>query len=163
VTRWIGLALLAAAIVLYVGVARPAQREAAAAGDEYRRARDERRDARARLQRLERRVPALRAADAAAPAPAAPGERVRVVRRAVVRTVEEAGLSPVRLSVRPGRPPAEVSVQLGAEGSFDEVVRFGGLVARPETGIVLQAFRLAPGHGRVTTVELDAVALGGQP
>jgi hypothetical protein len=81
-----------------------------------------------------------------------------------VRTVEEAGLSPVRLSVRPAaRPPAEVAVQLGAEGAFDDVVRFGGLVSRPETGIVLQKFRLSPRQGRVTTVELDAVALGGQP
>ena len=160
--RWAGPGLLVVAVILYVGLARPAQREAGAVADEYRRARDERRDARARLQRLERRVPTLRATDAAA-APAAPGERVRVVRRTVVRTVEEARLSPVRLSVRPGRPPAEVAVQLGAEGAFDDVVRFGGLVARPETGIVLQKFRLAPRQGGVTTVELDAVALGGQP
>lgn len=158
--RWVAVALLGVSLLLYAGVARPMQRQAGAAADEYRRARDQRRDVRARLQRLERAGPVPRARQAAGPA-AAPGEVVRSVRRSLVRLVEEAGLSPVRLSVRPGRPPVPAAVQLGAEGSFENVVRFGGLVSRPETGIVLQKFRLSPRQGRVTVLEMDAIALGG--
>ena len=88
---------------------RPTQRQAAAAADEYRRARDEARDIRTRLARLERRDAAHTRA-ATALAAATPGDTVRAVRRSVVQTLQNAGVSGVRLSVLPaGRPMPRAS------------------------------------------------------
>ena len=83
IARWIAAALLVSAVVLYAAVAVPTQRQAAAAADEYRRARDEARDIRTRLARLERRDAAHTRA-ATALAAATPGDTVRAVRRSVV-------------------------------------------------------------------------------
>src|SRR5216683_3254465 len=86
IARGIAAALLAGAIVLYSAVALPMRRQAAAAADDYRRARDEARDMRARLARLERRDAAhLRAATALAGA--TPAGTVQKVRRSVVQTL----------------------------------------------------------------------------
>jgi hypothetical protein len=161
VTRGLALVLLTASVVAYAGVTRPLQRRLAAAADEFKAARDERRDLRRRIQRVERRgvVPRLAAARAK---DVAPGELVREVRRSLVKTVEEAGLSPVRLSVRPGPPAAGAAVQLDAQGTFTDVVRFTGLVTRAERGIALQKIRLGPRSG-TTGLDLEAVAFGGTP
>jgi hypothetical protein len=160
-TRRLALAVLAAAVVVYAGVTRPLQRRVGAAADAFKAARDERRDLRRDILRLERRGAVPRAA-AARSKGRAPGELVREVRRSLVTTVETAGLSPVRLSVRPGRPPAGAAVQLDAQGPFADVVRFTGLVARPEAGIALQKVQLGPRSG-LTGLALEAIAFGGPP
>jgi hypothetical protein len=48
---------------------------------------------------------------------------------------------------------------LSASGSFPEVVSLAGLVARPETGVVLERIRFAP-RGDGVALELDGVTLG---
>jgi hypothetical protein len=144
--------------VLYVAVAVPAQRQASAAAEEYRRARDEARDVRTRLARLERRDAAHTRA-AAAITGATPGETVRAVRRSVVQTLQGAGVSGVRLSVAPGRAPLAARVRLTASGPFPEVIALTNRIARPETGVVLERIRLSPRASGVT-LDLDGVTLG---
>jgi hypothetical protein len=158
IARWIAGALLAGGVVLYAAVALPMRRQAAAAAEDYRRARDEARDMRGRLARLERRDAAhLRAA--AALAGATPAGTVRTVRRSVVQTLQNAKVSGVRLGVTAARPPYAARVHLSAVGPFPEVIALAGLIARPETGIVLERVRLAPRADGVT-LDLDGVTLG---
>ena len=156
--RWVAAALLVAGIVLYAAAAVPMQRPAAAAADEYRRARDEARDIRSRLARLERRDAAHARATALAGA-STPGETVRAVRRSMVQTLQDGRISGVRLAVLPGRAPYAARVRLTAEGSFPDVIALSGRVARPETGVVLERVRLSPRADRVT-LDLDGVTLG---
>jgi hypothetical protein len=158
IARWIAAALVAGGLVLYAAVAVPMRRQAQAAADDYRRARDEARDMRARLARLERRDAAhLRAASALAGA--TPAGTVRTVRRSVVQTLQNARVSGVRLGVTSARPPYAARVRLSAVGSFPEVVALAGLVARPETGVVLERIRLTPRADGVA-LDLDGVTLG---
>jgi hypothetical protein len=161
IARWIAAALLVAGVVLYAAVAVPTQRQAAAAADEYRRARDEARDIRARLARLERREAAHTRA-ATAMAAATPGGTVRAVRRSVVQTLQDAGVSGVRLSVVPARSPYAARVRLSATGPYPEVMALAGRISRPETGVVLERVRLSP-RGGVVGMEIDGVTLGPTP
>ena len=158
IARWIAAALVTVGVVLYAAVAVPMRRQAQAAADDYRRARDDARDMRGRLARLERRDAAhLRAASALAGT--TPAGTVRTVRRSVVQTLQNARVSGVRLGVTAARAPFAARVHLSASGSFPEVVSLAGLVARPETGVVLERIRLAP-RGDGVALELDGVTLG---
>jgi hypothetical protein len=158
IARGIAAALVAVGIVLYAAVAVPMRRQAQAAADDYRRARDEARDMRARLARLERRDAAhLRAASALAGA--TPAGTVRTVRRSVVQTLQNAHVSGVRLGVTVMRAPYAARVRLSAVGSFPEVVALAGLVARPDTGVVLERIRFTP-RGDAVSLDLDGVTLG---
>ena len=158
IARGIAAALLAGAVVLYSAVAVPMRRQAAAAADDYRRARDEARDMRARLARLERRDAAhLRVASALAGA--TPAGIVQRVRRSLVQTLQNARVSGVRLGVTAARAPYAARVHLSAAGPFPEVMALAGRIAGPETGVVLERVRLAPRADGVT-LELDGVTLG---
>jgi hypothetical protein len=158
IARGIAAALVAGAIVLYSAVALPMRRQAAAAADDYRRARDDARDMRARLARLERRDAAhLRAATALAGA--TPAGTVQKVRRSVVQTLQSARVSSVRLGVTAARAPYAARVHLSAVGPFPEVVALAGLIARPETGVVLERVRLGPRADGVM-LDLEGVTLG---
>jgi hypothetical protein len=162
IARWIAAALLVAAVVLYAAVALPTQRQAAAAADEYRRARDEARDVRSRLARLERRD-AAHARAATAVSGATPAETVRAVRRSVVQTLQSAAVGGVRLSVTPARPPHAARVRLSANGPFPEVMALTARIARPETGIVLGRVRLSPRPSGTLDLDLEGVTLGLAP
>ena len=155
--------LLLLAVAVYAAGTRPLRAQAAAASEQYRQARDQRRDARARLAEIERREAARgRAAAALAAARSAPAGGVRDVRRGVVDVVTRARVSAVRLGVRPGRPPASASVTLSAEGSFADVVRLAAELARPGQGLVFDRVRLVSRPPRVG-LDLDAAGLGRAP
>jgi hypothetical protein len=155
--------LLVASLAVYLAVTLPLQSRAAAASEQYRKARDERRDARLRLAELERREAArTRATAALAAARGAPAGGVRDVRRGVVDLVNRSRLSGVRFGVRPGRPPATASVTLSAEGTFDDVVRLTADLARTGQGLVFDRVRLVARPPRVG-LDLDAVGLGATP
>lgn len=156
--RWVAAALLGAGIALYAAVAVPMQRQSAATAEEYRRARDEARDIRTRMARLERRDAAHARAATALAGAATPGGTVRAVRRSVVQTLQGARLSGVRLGVVAARAPFAARVHLTTEGPFSEVVALTDRVARPETGIVLERVRLVPRGDRVS-LDLDGVTL----
>jgi len=158
--RLAGLVLLLLAAVLYGAGALRLDAQAAAASDEYRRARDERRDVRARLAQIERREAArARAMDLLTAARNAPPSGVREVRRGVVELVNRARVSGVRLGVRPGRPPASAAVALSAEGTFTDVVRLTGELARAGRGLVLDRVRLVSRPPRVG-LDVEASGLG---
>jgi len=155
--------LVLAAIAVYLAVTVPLHGREAAAGEQYRRARDERRDARARLAELERREAArARAASALAAARSAPATGVREVRRGVVDLVNRSRVSAVRLGVRPGRPPAAAAVTLSAEGAFTDVVRLTSDLARAGQGLVFDRVRLVSRPPRVA-LDVDAAGLGAGP
>lgn len=156
--RWIAAGLVSLSVALYAAVAIPTQRQAADAAEEYRVARDEARDIRARLGRLERRDAAhVRAVSAVAGA--TPADTVRAVRRSVVQTLQGARVSGVRLGVVAGRAPYAARVHLSASGPFPEVMTLVGRVARPETGVVLEHVHLGP-RGDGVTLDLEGVTLG---
>jgi hypothetical protein len=155
-----GLALLAA--LVHFVVARPLRSEAFSLGEKYAQAREERRAARARAEALERRAAALERAAATIAAARSTPAGVREVRRGVVDIVTRAGVSSVRLGVRPGRSPASASVALSAEGPFADVVRLTGELARPGSGLVLERVRLSARPPRVA-LDVEASGLGAAP
>jgi len=161
--RAAGLVLVLVAALTYVAGAMRLESQAAAASDEYRQARDQRRDVRVRLAELERREAArTRAVAILAAARNAPAGGVREVRRGIVDLVTRARVSAVRLGVRPGRPPASATVALSAEGSFTEVMRLTGELARAGGGLVLDRVRLVSRSPRVG-LDVEASGLGSAP
>jgi hypothetical protein len=159
--RWIAAVLLLAAAGLYVGVARPAQKLAGQAADEYRRARDERREIRSRLTQLERRDAARRRAARVLEAPSASGEEaVRRVRRSVVHALAGVSVGGTRLSVQPGRAPVGARVHLSTEGPFEEILRLCASLARPEAGLILDRVSMHPTAGGATALDVDALGFG---
>jgi hypothetical protein len=162
-TRVAGIVLLLLAVVLYVAGALRLESQAAAASDEYRQARDRRRDARSRLAELERREAArARGVAILAAARNAPAGGVREVRRGIVDLVTRSRVSSVRLGVRPGRPPASASVALSAEGSFADVMSLTGELSRAGRGLVLDRVRLSARSSRVG-LDVEASGLGSIP
>ena len=161
--RVAGGLLLLLAVALYAGVAAPLQRQAAAAGGEYRQARQARQRARSRLADLQRRDAARARAEAVlAAARAAPGGGLREVRRHVVDLVNRAHVSGIRLGVRPGHAPVSATVGLSAEGSFADVVGLTSELAQPASGLVLERVRLSSRATRVA-LDLSAAGLGRRP
>lgn len=161
--RAAGLVLLLLAVALYVAGAVRLESQAAAASDEYRQARDRRRDTRSRLAELEHREAArARAIAILAAARNAPAGGVREVRRGIVDLVTRSRVSGVRLGVRPGRPPASAAVALSAEGSFADVVSLTGELSRAGRGLVLERVRLDARSSRVG-LDVEASGLGSVP
>jgi hypothetical protein len=146
--RVLALVMLAAAAGLHLWVTVPAQRQAAADGDEYRQLRDQRRQAQARLARAER-AETLRRQAAAVFAAGGDGEVVHAARQSLLASLEGAAVGGVRISVRPGRHPVAASVTVHAEGEFQEVVRLSSHLVRTGTGLLLQAVTFSPGGGSV--------------
>jgi len=156
--RGVTLGLLVATAAVYAGLTIPLQKKAAATADAYRGARDQRREARARLDEAQRRESALRRAAPTAGAAAFPHDPVGQTRHGIVTSLEGAGLSGVRLAVRPAGPPAAALIRLGAEGAFADVVRVTGELVRPGTGVVLERYQLSGQDSRVA-VRLEGVGL----
>lgn len=153
--------LLTAAVAAYAGLALPARRAAADLGDDYRRARERRRDATQRLSRIERR-PTARGSALRAPDGQPSSEPLVSLRRAVLESVQGSGVSNVRLSLSPGRAPVAASIHLSGEGRFEDVVKFAAAVAPPGGNIVLDRVRFAPGPDTIF-LELDALSLEANP
>jgi len=152
------LLILAATAVIYAGLALPLQKKAAAAAEAYRRARDERREARSRLGEVERRESALRRSAPVWGEAATLGDPVARTRHGVVLALESSGLSGVRLAVRPGSPPAAALVRLAAEGPFADVVQLTAALVRPGTGLVLERYQLSETDTRVA-VRFEGIGL----
>lgn len=156
-TRVLVLGLLAAAAAVHVLVTVPLQRRAATDGDQFRRMRDERRLAQARLSRFQRGE-TLRRQAAGLLAGAAAEDAVRLVRRSLIASLDRADVSKVRVSVRPGsRDHVAATVTLTAEGDFDDVVRLSSQVVRNGSGLLLQAVTFSP---RPPVVGVAVEALG---
>jgi hypothetical protein len=164
--RLLATLLVLAALGVRFFVAVPAQAEAAAAGDAFRRARDERRDVDRRLEgaarRDARRQRAQALVAAARAALVAQGDPVTDLRRDVVASVREIGVSRVELGVRPARSPLAASLQLSAVGSLEDA---SGLLSDLTTrrGLILERVRLEPQDDGRIRVDLDGGRLLGGP
>ncbi len=157
-----GLALLALAFVVHVGVTRPAQQAAAASADRYSDVRRERREAARRLAEAERRAALLQRASVVV-APAAAGgsrEAVQKVRSDVVRSLRDSGVGRVRLEVRPAAPPVAATVSIRAEAGFFDLLGLAASIIRPGAGLVLERMSLSVGSTGLL-LQLDASALSG--
>jgi hypothetical protein len=153
------IALVAAGV--HLGLTTRYRAEAAAAADEFRQVRDERRRVAGQLgQKLRLEDAQRRAGRLPAEGEGGPLTPARAARLQVVRSLEGSGIERVRLGVAPALlPPKTVNVRLRGEGSFEDVVRFAGQVARPGSGLLLQEVALDTRQDRVG-LSLDAMGLG---
>jgi hypothetical protein len=155
----VGVLLVVTAVLVHAGFVLPTQRAATDIGDDYRRARQRRREAVERLNRAER-LRASRARATAAMAPESNGEGSLLdFRRSVLSSLRGHSVSSVRLSVVSGRPPVFARVTLSAEGSFSDVIGLTGSLVGAGTGLVLDQVRVRPGP-LGAAVELEALRLG---
>ena len=157
--RMVGLVLLLAAGLGYLGLVRPARRDLALVQDECARSLDERERLRARRADLERRV---RVRIAAAGPESGGGDSAGKLRTAVLRVVDASRVSGVTLSVSAGRVPVAAKVHLTAEGRFADLVPLTGRLVSGPPGLVLERLRLTPAAGRIVA-EVEAFRLEGAP
>jgi hypothetical protein len=156
-----GLILMALAVLLYVVVTGPGYEAAADAGRQEERVRHETEESARRLADSERRAAFLgRAAALMNESGSGPGESMQRVRAGIVRMLREAGVSHVRLEVRPVSPPAVAGVNLSADARFSDLLRLVSLLDRPGSGLVLQRVTFSADPSSVT---VDAVAIGAAP
>jgi hypothetical protein len=159
--RLAAMALLLAALGLRFLVAVPALREAAAEGEAYRRARDERRVVTRQLEAADRRE-ARRASALALVSRSdnGAGDPVTRLRRDALASIRESGVSAVRLSVAPSRAPVAATLQMSAAGSLEEVTRLStDLTTR--RGLILQRVRFTPREPVGVALDIDGGRLGG--
>ena len=150
--------LVLAAVGVHLGLTSAYRAEAAAAADDFRRVRDERRTIGTRLAQKLRLEDAQRRAGHL-PAAEAGLTPTRAARLQVVRTLEGSGMRGVRLGVTPeARSPRSVRVHLTGEGSFEDVLRFAGQMAGPGTGLLLEQVELDTQQDLVG-LSIDAMGL----
>jgi hypothetical protein len=158
--RRAALVLLAASGALFIGVTLPARQAVAAFNDPYRRARDARRATAQRLAKAEKRESAWQRVSALAPAaPVAGGEPAPRLRHDVLEAVQRAGVTSVRLSVRPARAPVAATLSLSAQGSLQAAARLSDDLTLAQ-GLILERVRMAPA-GEGVTFELSGLRLLG--
>jgi hypothetical protein len=152
--RALAIVFLLAAGSLHFGLARALRGRAEAAGDEFVRLRSAGHEARAR-EAAERRREARRAQAAAIlarfPAPAA--DPLASLRAVALAALDGRSLSDVRLKVSPGTGRSGPTLQLGAEGSFDEILRLTQALSR--SGVTLGRVGLRR-SGAGVSLDLDA-------
>jgi hypothetical protein len=157
--RAIAALMTVLALGLHFGLTARNREAAAAASDEFRRVREEKREVAQGLARKLRLEDARRRTGRLVPSESGVTP-ARAARLQVVRSLQGSGLSRVRLGVTPSaRPPVAVSVRLTGEGSFEEVVRLAGDVARPGSGLLFQKVGLQTSDDRVGLL-LQAAGLG---
>jgi hypothetical protein len=155
--RRIALALAAVAAALYLGVALPAVSQLSAVRTELLALRRESAARAVRLSGQRRREEALlrvgRPAESAT---------LMAVRREIVGTLDQAGLTEVTVDVKPGRPPAVADVSVRARGSFAELMTLSERLAAPRSGLVLERVRLVR-QPAALILEVEGHAVGALP
>lgn len=142
--RLLAAALFLLALLLQLGVALPARREAAAGRGRLARLREEAQALRVRVARLERADEAgARAARMDLP-PEAGADAVGRLRRSLLSALGGQPVSGVRLAVRAGSRPFAAEARLRAEGDYGDLVRLSGRLVRPGAGLVLRRVSLTP-------------------
>jgi hypothetical protein len=142
--RNLGLGLALLGVMAHFAITLPARQATIAAGDEYARLRADRREALRRLAQIEKRAALLARMGGGLPAETDKDGAVQEVRADVVGALREAGISRVRLEVRPAASgPALARVGLHAEGGFFDLVRLLSLLARPGSGLILERLSLS--------------------
>jgi hypothetical protein len=152
-----------AAAALYLGVAGPRARSAAALAERYQRLREEHRTLGASLDRQNR---TRQRAAALIRRSAETSTSLAAVRRRVLAALTDARLSGVRLSVASARPPAFASVKIEAEGRFLDLISLSARLAAVDAGLVLGRVVLSPSRRAAETsdgtrIAVEAFVLGG--
>jgi hypothetical protein len=154
--RLVGLALLAAAVLVHAGVTLPARRARDEARAAYAAKREERERLRAELGRLERRSSARGSAaseDAAAAA--------RALRQRLLAATAGIALADVQIATRPERQGGVAARgRLAGLGRQADVLRVADRLANPGSGVVLERLDLAQRPGGVQ-LEAEATRLRG--
>jgi hypothetical protein len=135
------LLLLLLAAALHLAIARPAARALGEAGDEYRKARNERAAHESRLALSERRARAQERAMALLARAAYP--TLPAVRRHVLAQLAGLPLVDVRLEVKATKPPAFAEIKLAAQGDFHDLVTLAARLGRRDTGLALESVAFA--------------------
>jgi len=163
--RLAALALVAGALVLHVGLARPAWHEAAAAQERFSRLRLEKRKLEAEIRVHERALARGRRAVRMDLPGGAPEDAVGRLRRSLLESVRDQPVAGVRLAVSPARVPLLAEGRLRAEGSFADMVRLSGRLVRPGAGLVLSHVRFSPTRRGSVSLEVVGVSVaeGGAP
>lgn len=155
--------LVAAAATLQLGYTMPARARARGIADEYKRLRDERREAAATLAASQRRQSALAAAlQGASGRVLSRDGAVTDARETIVAALAGASLSDVQLSVRPSAPPAAAVARVTGVGSFRDAMAFSTRLFEPGSGLVLDEARFKP-SGSGVGLELTLVRVGPRP
>lgn len=162
-SRGVGIVLFLLAALVYLLVSMPARQAADEAAEQTERARAQRREAGTRLAAVQKRAAFLTRAVALMPQlPAGRDSSVQSVRSRIVRSLREAGVSHVRLEVKPAAAPAVADISLSAESSFEGVIRLIRHVVSRDSGLVLERVALNSGPSGLT-LTLEAAALGNAP
>ena len=150
-------ALFAMAALLYAALVWPARQAVPGLEQEAARTQRECDHLRASLAEIERHEEAR--ARMAAPVPASLGraDLANELRQSMVSLLDRSAAKNVRLTVAKGEPPVAAQARLSAEGSFAELVRLSGLLARPG-GLVLEEVRFSPAPSGLT-LNLEGIAL----
>jgi len=152
--RSAGLFLLLAAVLVHVGVTRPARGARDTAREAYAEQREERERLRAELARLERRSLA-----SPAPAPAGDAAAARALRQSLLSATRGLGLADVQIASQPERRGAIAARgRLNAAGSQAELLRAAGRLADPASGVRLVRVQLLAGSGS-RQLEAETVSL----
>jgi hypothetical protein len=152
------VALFLLSALVYAGIGRPARLALPAARQELARVGDERERLQARLLEIERHESAR--ARMATVFAAASGDRADVaneLRQSLVAVLDRSSAKDVGLSVARAEPPVAAQARISASGSFAELVRLAGRLARPG-GLVLEEIRLIATPSGVS-LRLDGIAL----
>jgi hypothetical protein len=160
-TRTAGLLALTAALLGWFLVVAPGRKEVSAARDRFGRSRVERDRQRARVATLEHGAE-RRARLAAAVGGEAVADPASALRWRVLREVEKAGVSGVRLDVSPGRGTGEADLQLDATGDLAAVRRLVAALSAPEVGLALASVDLRTAATGRINVGIHGSSLAGQ-
>jgi hypothetical protein len=155
--------LVAAAAAIQLGYTMPARARARGVADEYKRLRDERREAAAALAASQSRQSALAAAlKGASGAVLSRDGAVADARETIVAALAGAGLRDVQLSVRPGALPAAAVAHVTGAGSFRDVLAFSDSLLAPGTGLALDEAYFRPSASGLG-FDLSLVRVGVRP
>jgi hypothetical protein len=142
--RIVALVLLAAALLIHVGLTLPARRSRDSARELYASQREERERLRAEVARLERRSSAA----ASAQAPAGEAAAARALRLSLLSATRGIAIDQVEIAAQPERR-GQVAARgrLSAAGSQADLLRAAGRLAEPAAGLRLDRLQLSAGIG----------------
>lgn len=153
--RIVALVLLAAALLIHVGLTLPARRSRDSARELYASQREERERLRAEVARLERRSSAA----ASAQAPAGEAAAARALRLSLLSATRGIAIDQVEIAAQPERR-GQVAARgrLSAAGSQADLLRAAGRLAQPAAGLRLDRLQLSAGIG-TPRLEAETVLL----
>ena len=137
--RLVGLGLLVATAVLYLGITLPARRERDEARAGFAQKREERERLRVDVARLERRASERRAG-----APDGAAAAARALRLSLLAATRGLGISDVQIASHPERRGSTAARgRLVGTGRQPDVLRTADRLAHPDSGVLLERLDLA--------------------